>query len=155
MSPRRGKAARLRGRGSDFSDLQALVADLGKLTPAMRSELRRGMLAAGKHAHQDARRRASWSSRIPGAVQIGASTGKATIGVYLRVNAARAPHARAYEGLTDRRAFFRHPVFGDPDTWVSQATRPFLAPAVQAARPAVIAAAKDAVKGAARAANFR
>lgn len=145
---------RLAGSGSDFTALRQLVADLGKLEPATRKELRRGMLNAGQGALQDAKARASWSSRIPGAITMGARTSGTSVGVHLRVNAARAPHARPYEGIGGRGGSFRHPVFGDRDVWVSQVRRPFLVPAVQAARADVIREVQDAVNAAARAANF-
>ena len=154
--PRRGGGGRrLQGSGSNFSDIANLVADLGALSPAMRRELRVAMLRAGKEAHQDARNRASWSSRIPAAITMGARTGGKSVGVFLRVDAARAPHGRPFEGITDRRPTFRHPVFGDRDVWVAQATRPFLAPAVRHAQPAVMNGLRVAVQDAARAGNFR
>lgn len=81
-------------------------------------------------------------------------TGAQTAGVFLRVNAARAPHARPYEGMTGRNPF-RHPVFGDRSVWVAERTRPFLVPAVQETRPEVMGAAVDAIRDAARAGGFR
>lgn len=140
----------------DYSGLRGLVADLGAMSPAMRAELRRGFRAAGAHALQRARANASWSSRIPGAISVRPLTGARTAGVFLRVDANRAPHARPYEGISQRGGtrFFRHPVFGDEDTWVSQASRPYLAPAVQASGPEADAAVESAVRAAARAGRF-
>jgi len=151
----RSSRNRLRGSGSDFSDIANLVADLGQLTPEMRKAMRAQMLRAGKGALTDAKSKASWSSRIPGAISLGVRTNANNVGVFLRVNADKAPHARPFEGITDRRATFRHPVFGDREVWVEQTTRPFLAPAVQDAKPAVMTGLRAAVQDAARAANFR
>lgn len=120
----------------------------------MRSTLRVGFRAAGGLAARRAQVNASWSRRIPGSIIVRPLTGVRSAGVFLRVNSARAPHARAYEGL-GRRAnrFFRHPVFGS-DVWVDEATRPFIVPAVDDTRGDANAAAVAAVNAAARVGRF-
>ena len=134
--------------------LRTLVADLGKMDPALRADLRKRFRAIGQVVLDDARRRASWSSRIPAATSLRTSTMASSAGIMLRVNAARAPHARPYEGIDSRGGSFRHPVFGNRDVWVAQQHRPFLFPAAQAHRAEVTEAAIEAVKTAARAARF-
>jgi hypothetical protein len=49
----------------------------------------------------------------------------------VRVSAS-VPHARPYEGISQQgsTSYFRHPVFGNRENWVSQATRPYAWPAV-------------------------
>lgn len=139
-------------------NIRPLVGELGAMTPAMRSELRRGFRAAGGKALARAKASASWSSRIPGAISVRPLTGARSAGVFLRVNAAKAPHARAYEaigsaGVGGAARFFRHRVFGQ-DVWVNEPTRPFMVPAVQASRDDAQHAALDAIQAAARVGRF-
>ena len=135
--------------------LRTLVADLGKMDPALRADIRKRFRAIGKSVLDDARQRASWSSRIPGATTLRTSTSASTAGITLRVSSAKAPHARPYEGIGGSRGgTFRHPVFGNRDVWVAQQQRPFWVPAAQAHRTEVTEAAVEAVKTAARAARF-
>lgn len=136
----------------EYGELRALVRELGVMTPVVRRELRTGFREVGRGAADAAKADASWSSRIPKAISVRPLTGARTAGVYLRVNSARAPHARPYEGIGGQ-ATFRHPVFGR-NRWVAEATRPYLTPAVQHARPDAEKAAKDAVLAAARVGRF-
>ena len=41
---------------------------------------------------------------------------------------------------------FRHPVFGEPDVWVSQPTQPFFFPAVRAGTPELQKRISEAVR---------
>lgn len=134
--------------------IRPIVGELGRMTPVMRATLRVGFRAAGGLAARRAQVNASWSRRIPSAIMVRPLTGARSAGVFLRINSAKAPHARAFEGL-GRRAnrFFRHPVFGS-DVWVDQATRPFLVPAVDDTRDDANVAAVAAVNAAARAGRF-
>jgi hypothetical protein len=139
----------------DASGLRPLVGELGQMTPVMRAALRSGFRTAGNLAARRAQVNASWSRRIPGALQVRPLTGARSAGVFLRVNSARAPHARAFEGLGRRATrFFRHPVFGNRDVWVDEATRPFMVPAVRDTRGDANDAAVAAVNAAARAGRF-
>lgn len=133
----------------EFPGIRALVGELGDLPTAVRANLRREFVGVGDAALASARGNASWSSRIPGAISVRASASQARSGVFLRVDASRAPHARPYEGLS-RGGSFRHPVYGT-DRWVSQSVRPFLVPAVRAVRADAIQAAEAAVARACRA----
>lgn len=145
-----------------------LAQDLYKMGPAGRRALSKRLKKLGQPMLADARRRASWSTRIPGAITVRpvSNAAGARLGVALRVSAAQAPHARPYEGLGSRSAAgtayegwgmvggggegFRHPVFGHQDRWVPQSHRPFAWPAVNAAassgREEIVAAYEDAAR---------
>ncbi|RBY82679.1 HK97 gp10 family phage protein [Blastococcus sp. TF02A-26] len=137
-----------------------LAKDLLRMSAATRGALRRRIEALGQPLLADAKSRASWSTRIPAAMSVRpiASVAAGRVGLQLRVSSADAPHARAYEGISDagsRGGSFRHPVYGNRDVWVSQAERPYAWPAVVAmgdkARQQIAEAAEDA----AREAGFR
>lgn len=148
-----------------------LPTDLRSMTPRLRRSLRAKLKEAAEPIAADARRRASWSTRIPGAISVtpGIARGSQVV-IRFRVSAAKAPHARPYEGLSGRGAvtFFRHPVFGrgltrttrkgvevSADNWVSQKTRPFIEPALRAGRDDALRAVDDAIQATARDAGFR
>lgn len=128
--------------------LRLLVHELGAMPPAIRTGLRVGFRKAGMGVMADAKTNAAWSSRIPAAMSLRTSTKSANAGVFIRVDAKKAPHARPYEGFGNRGTSFRHPVYGNRENWVTQATRPFLYPAAVKGRAAVMAAAENAVKAA-------
>ncbi len=133
----------------EYGGLRILVGELGELPNDIRRDLRKGLREAGQEALNQARSNASWSSRIPGALSLRVYTSGPRAGVSLRVDSSKAPHARPYEGIGGRGDSFKHPVFGG-ETWVSEPTRPFLAPAAQKTRPRVMAAAEHAIQTAAR-----
>lgn len=123
--------------------------------PAGRRRLRVAFERAGRSAESDAKSRAgAWSSRIPAAISMRPNIGGDSIGVTLRASAAAAPHARPYEGM-GQGGSFRHPVFGNRERWVDQATRPFLWPAVRGRRAEITAACAAAYEDAAREVGFR
>lgn len=124
--------------------------DLRAMSQEVRKELRPKIREAAEPIVSQARTNASWSSRIPRAIRL-SSTRR---GVDIRVNQAKAPHARPYEGITGTSKF-RHPVMGNRDRWVDQATRPFLEPAVAKHRGKVRAALIRLVEDAARRHGFR
>lgn len=141
-----------------FSQLQR---DLARMTVAQRRGLRTALTRIGQAALSDARSRAgAWSSRIPSAI-----TGKPTIdmgrgrvGYELRVDVSEeVPHGRVFEGISQQGSttYFRHPVFGNTENWVSQPTRPYLWPAVRGRADDIYRAAGQAVEDAARDAGFR
>lgn len=105
----------------DRSQVQALISDLGELPPAFRKAARPRVLAAGRGVLELMRSHASWSTRIPAAISMTAGT--TAISVRFRTDAGRAPHARPYEGISGDP--FRHPLFGDRESWWDQAARPF------------------------------
>lgn len=112
-------------------EIKRLVADLGKVPVELRRELRPAVRRAAQPVLEEARRRASWSSRIPGATKISARFSGRRAGVSIVVSAAQAPHGRPYEHM-GAPGTFRHPVFGNRDRWVPQSARPFLFPAARA-----------------------
>ncbi|WP_433415032.1 HK97 gp10 family phage protein [Microtetraspora malaysiensis] len=117
-------------------EIQKLVADLKRVPIELRRELRPAVRAAAQRVLDDAKDRASWSSRIPGAMRISVRFSGRMAGASVVVSAAKAPHGRPYEHLGDPGSF-RHPVFGHRDRWVSQQARPFLFPAARANRDRV------------------
>lgn len=134
------------------STVRELVAELGRVPVELRRELRPRLLAAIRPVQSEARANASWSRRIPDAIGITVRYGARSGGVLLRVNAAKAPHARPFEGLASGGRTFRHPVFGrEREIWVSQQARPFLMPAVREGRPHAVRAVREAITATARA----
>jgi hypothetical protein len=141
--------------GQNTAALRLLVHELGRMPDDIRTGLRIGFRKAGQAVMADAKTNASWSSRIPAAMSLRTSTKAKSAGVFIRVDAKKAPHARPYEGFSNRGDSFRHPVFGHREVWVTQATRPFLYPAAVKGRDRVQAAAELAVRQAALRAGFR
>lgn len=135
-------------------EIRRLRADVGRFPAELRKQLRPALKTAAEPIAADARARASWSTRIPGAITVRARFGARDPGVSLRVLSSRAPHGRVYEGIRGN-AVFRHPVFGHRDRWVEQPTRPYAAPAVEAGADEVASAAAEAVTEAARDLGFR
>jgi hypothetical protein len=140
---------------SASQELAKLARDLHRMGPAGRRRLKKAFTDAGAPLQADARSRASWSSRIPGAISVRPlmSDVRGMVGVQLRVSAANAPHARPYEGM-GQGGTFRHPVYGH-DVWVPQATRPYAFPAVKATADKILPAIGDAYEAAARECGFR
>ncbi|MGH3496316.1 MAG: HK97 gp10 family phage protein [Nocardioidaceae bacterium] len=128
-----------------------LAARMGTVPAELRAELRPKLRAAGTIVADQAKANASWSTRIPAAIGVRTSFGTRAGGVTIRVDSVKAPHARPYEGLSagGGRGTFRHPVYGH-DVWVTEATRPFLMPAVRAKRFQVILTVDQAIKSALR-----
>jgi hypothetical protein len=126
-----------------FRSVSELARTLGGVPAEMAAELRAELPRIGELLKSRSEANASWSDRIPGAHYLKVGLGSTTGGVTVGVDQTLAPHARPYEGLSSggSRGFFRHPVYGDPDiSWVSQDTRPFIAPAVEETRPEMQAA---------------
>lgn len=140
--------------GMDFSQVTQLSRDLRKMPLATRKQLRRKFEQAGQGALSDAKSRASWSHRIPAAISGKGTATADKVGYELRASSAQAPHARPYEGMGGGGTF-RHPVYGNRENWVSQATRPYLYPAVRGRMGAITAAIADAAEQAARECGFR
>ena len=140
------------------SELDRLVADLSGLPRNVRRQAQPALERAARPIERDMKQRASWSSRIPGAIRITTSRAglfgaKRAPGVRLIVDASKAPHARAFEGIASGRATFRHPVYavaGRQRVWVAQKARPFFAPAIVAGQAGVIRAVDEAIQAAAR-----
>lgn len=139
-----------------FTQLQR---DLKRMGPAQLRKMRREFTRIGQSAQSDARSRAgAWSTRIPSAISTRpiADAGRGRIGVELRVS-RRVPHARPYEGIVQQGSsgYFRHPVFGRTDRWVTQQTRPYAWPAVRGREPEARRAVEKTFDEAARECGFR
>lgn len=120
----------------EHPSITMLTRELGKVPIELRRRLRPALRDSAADIVSDMKSRASYSSRIPGAIRLSVSFAKRRGGVHIRVNSKRAPHARVLERGNDgsRSTTFRHPVFGDKEVWVSQPTQPFFFPAIQAGR---------------------
>lgn len=139
-----------------FSQLQR---DLARMEPATKRQLRSRFDQIGQSALSDARSRAgAWSSRIPSAISTRPFTDatRGRVGVELRVSKS-VPHARPYEGISQQgsTSYFRHPVYGNRDRWVTQQTRPYAWPAVRGRAPDAERAVAQAYEDAARECGFR
>lgn len=118
--------------GLEYASIRELGRAWGKVPLELRQELRPRIRAGADSIVRDMKSRAGYSSRIPSAIRTTVSFASTTGGVSIRVDARRAPHARPLEGTNARGGYFRHPVFGDRTTWVSQPTQPFFFPAIKA-----------------------
>jgi hypothetical protein len=134
-------------------EIKRLREELDGIPKGLRQKLRPALKAATEPIAADARRRASWSTRIPRAISVGARFGRDP-GVLIRVRRKVAPHGRAYEGITGA-SHFVHPVFGHRDREVAEETRPYLEPAVRAASDDVLDRLAGTVDEVARDAGFR
>lgn len=132
--------------GVEFTSVRTLAHELGSMPADLKLELRPKLRAAGQLVGDEAKRNASFSKRIPGAITVRTLFSSRNGGVSVSVNRRKAPHARALEG-TQRNTTFRHPVFGG-DTWTSQPTRPFLFPAVKSKETQAKALIAEAVRSA-------
>lgn len=136
--------------GLEYASIKMLARELGQVPIELRRELRPRIRAGSDEIVRDMRARASYSSRIPGAIRSTVSFASRSGGVTIRVDARRAPHARPLEGASTRGSTFRHPVFGNRDVWVSQATRPFFFPAVKAGQAQLRRHISEAVRASLR-----
>ncbi|MFI6732114.1 HK97 gp10 family phage protein [Nonomuraea sp. NPDC050451] len=133
--------------------IRQLAKQLDGIPKDLRQKLRPALRAAAEPVVQDARGRASWSTRIPRAISMSVRFSRDP-GVLIRVRRSVAPHGRAYEGITGASDFV-HPVFGHRDREVAESTRPYLEPAVRAAADNVLAKAAGVVDQVAREQGFR
>jgi len=137
----------------DPNSWRALQRGLKDMAPQVRRELNKTLKTAGEGILADARSNASWSSRIPGSLSMTVTATR----IGIKADRRKAPHARPYEGIAglfSTARSFRHPLFGDKSNWFSEATRPFMAPAVRANETQFMDAAGEAVNDAARAAGW-
>lgn len=123
-----------------------LAQMLREVPEDIRRELARELNALGQDVRATAAANASWSRRIPRSLNVRTTFGNRA-GVTITARSAVAPHARPFEGVGGNAAF-RHPLFGDRETWVNQATRPYLLDAADAHRPALVRAAVEAIDAA-------
>src|SRR5688572_29464423 len=101
---------------------------LKKYAPEVNSEFRRNVRAVASRIASSAKSKASWSTRIPGAI----APSVTTKGVGVRLSKKKAPHGGLYErGGQGRSNSVRHTLFGNRNFWFETPTRPFLQPAVE------------------------
>lgn len=131
------------GSAQSSLEIRALLQALTNLPKDLHRLIRPALREAGQEILRTAAIDSMWSSRIPHALELRVSLASRRPGVYIRVNSKKAPHARPFEGLLADS--WRHPVFGNRDTWVEQRARPFLLPAVRRGAPAARALIADAV----------
>ena len=142
MSPH-GGGSRDRPTTYGSSDFLLLADDFRDVPASMRAGVARRLRPIGESTVADARQRASWSSRIPGAISLRVQfTGK-NPGLTITVDHTKAPHGRAFEGIV--YDVFRHPLFGDRDHWYDQKARPYVWPAVQATQQEVADLAENVI----------
>ncbi len=133
-------------------EIAKLARDLRALGGDVSREINQKYKAVASTVANSAKGNASWSTRIPPAVKV--RTARSLVHPGADIVVSGPPHSRLFEGWTKGgKASFRHPVFKRPGrktAWVSQKTRPFLAPAAarhaedgkKAVDAAVIAAAR-------------
>jgi len=131
-------------RYTGVSGLRIVNAKLRDIPRELRSTIRPRLVAAGEMLRAAAASEASWSTRIPASLRVTAKFAGARAGVFVIASQRKAPHARALEGISGNSQF-RHPVFGDEEDWVSQATRPFLSAALARHGDDAVDAVTDAI----------
>jgi hypothetical protein len=108
----------------DSKDLQKLFYELKAAGDGLQVELRRGVREAAAFAVEAVKKNASWSTRIPNAVQAKPFFTAKGAGVTIVVDQNTAPEGRPLEH-GGKPGNFRHPVHGNRSNWVSQPARPF------------------------------
>jgi hypothetical protein len=99
---------------------------LKRYAPEVQKKFRAKLRGLAVAIAQDAKGRAAWSERIPGAIAPTVTT--KAVGV--RVSKKKAPHGGLFERGGSSGSEIRHPLFGNREFWFSQPVRPFLQPAV-------------------------
>lgn len=140
------------GYDRDAGEFYALAESFRQIPDEFRKHVEYRLRPVGERTVEAVRRNASWSSRIPGAVRLKVAFRGKDPGLIITVDRHQAPHARPYEGFLAES--FRHPVFGDTDTWVTQDARRFVWPAVLETQQDVADAVDEALAGAFHAAGF-
>lgn len=125
-------------------NLQDLQRAMREVPRELGKEVRRELRPIANEVKADAARNASWSRRIPRSLSVRIQFGRRPS---VRIEARRqiAPHARPFEGAAGKPRF-RHPVFGNRDRWVNQATRPYLLPAIRSRQTSVARRMRIAVE---------
>lgn len=134
-------------------EIERLIHDMGRIPDDLKRKLRPKLRVAGRVVADDAKVRASWSTRIPGATKVSTSFTARRPGVSVVVDRKKAPHARPFEH-GGQPGEFRHPVFGNREVWEPQAARPFLEPALEAKGDAAGRLITEAVDETTRDADF-
>lgn len=139
----------------DGDEFGQFARDLKRFDPEVAKALNKALKAVVvTKIMPTAKANAAWSSRIPAAIKPSVSMK----GMGLRVASNSAPHGRPFEGLQTglrSNSSFRHPVFGNREMWVTQRTRPYLAPAFRSNQDAAVASAQEAIGEAAAQVGFK
>jgi hypothetical protein len=138
--------------GTGSADVRKLINDINKMKGDIPRHMNREMREAARPVAETAKRNASWSTRIPGAISVGTSRSQRLPGATIKVSKS-VPHARLYE-FGANGATFRHQTYGH-DPWVVENVRPFIAPAIAQHAESFAKALDKAVSKAAAAAGFR
>jgi hypothetical protein len=112
------------------TDLEKLFVDLKAMEGNLQVELRRGIREASEPMARAVRANASWSSRIPDAVQVKPSFVAKGASVRIVVDASKAPEGRVLDH-GGNAGTFKHPVWGHRDRWATQSAQPFFEPSFQ------------------------
>lgn len=133
-------------------DLTRLAADVRREMGHVQDEAVKELQAGMQEVVEAAKANASWSRRIPASIKVVPSK----TGGSIQAGGPDAPHAKTFEGP---QGPVRVPVYGRGDratwTWVTQAPRPYLEPAVEAKMDAVAEKAAEAIDIVFRRAGFK
>lgn len=117
----------------DTSQLKDLGVRLRKGSPELGRQMRTGLREIGQVVADDAKRRASFSKRIPGSIKVRTTSG---FSVSVVAGGGNATDAAPIEN--HGKGFVRHPIFGNRNAWTAKGSHPaFLAPAADASRAAI------------------
>ncbi len=139
--------------GGGVDPMVVIARDMRALPGEARRAVRPALRKAGQVVATEAKVNASWSSRIPGTINVVTSFRLNREGVTVKAGGAGAPHARPYENLGEPGTF-RHPVYGNREVWVTQAARPFLFPAARASEGTVTAMMAETMDDVAQSLGF-
>jgi hypothetical protein len=132
--------------------LSQFLRALKRYAPEVRKEFNKRARSVASVIAADARGRAAWSRRIPGA--IGPTVTTKWVGV--RISRRKASHGPLYErGGKGNTGVVRHPLFGNRAFWFSTPARPMLRPAAQAHEQDTVEAMVRAIGDAKRGAGLR
>lgn len=134
----------------DTGELKLFARGLRLADRKLYLTLNKRVRAAAQVVADDAKQRASWSTKIPSTIHVRGGAARLSV-----VAGKGVPYAVPYEygGKKMAKGTFKHPVFAavgsarynDKGSWPTQNTRPFLLPALAANREVVLAAVVDAV----------
>jgi len=119
------------GLSIDTRDFHAFAVALSHGERELNLAMRRRFRAAGNMVADAARAKASYSEKIDPTIRV--RTSRASVSVIAGpVAIAGLEELGNRAGRGSRGGFFRHPVFGNRNVWVSQRMRPYLRPALEA-----------------------
>ena len=138
--------------------LTAMINDVRSISKDTSREMTKTIKKSGGSILNEARRRASWSTRIPGSLKVGIQNTKNKPGIVITGRTSVAPHMRVYEFGSSgkgRKSTFRAPLFGNRNKWYTHRTRPFIVPAMRNGVDDFRADVLEAVERAYRSAGFK